>query len=276
MARQINQYTKTRTQATIQNDDLLDFDSTENSGTTYESAKITVQQFLAYVNANNPTIYSANGTLPSARTITSATYETKFVAGDISCQMNNETDDYAFLIREREGGERARLGYDNSENTAILQLRNTAGLFLESSDNKLHVNTTSGGVSFGDLTAFTQLGNAKLSVHGEFRTTANASFGNATVIANTINSPEDYSYMAGKSGFRDQTTNDRCVLQPRNNVFAVMNELMTNVNLQVDSDSTDGNTRLMIWDVDNGQLERVSVGAADSGGTGFKTLRIAN
>jgi hypothetical protein len=42
MALQINQYSKTRTDLTIQDDDLLDFDSTEDSGTSYESAKITV------------------------------------------------------------------------------------------------------------------------------------------------------------------------------------------------------------------------------------------
>lgn len=43
-----------------------------------------------------------------------------------------------------------------------------------------------------------------------------------------------------------------------------------------DDDATAGNTRLLLYDVDNGQLERVSVGAADSGGTGYKVLRIAN
>lgn len=37
-----------------------------------------------------------------------------------------------------------------------------------------------------------------------------------------------------------------------------------------------GNTRLLLYDVDNGQLERVTVGDADSGGTGFKVLRIPN
>jgi len=35
-------------------------------------------------------------------------------------------------------------------------------------------------------------------------------------------------------------------------------------------------TRLFVFDVDNGQLERVTVGVADSGGTGFKVLRIPN
>jgi len=46
--------------------------------------------------------------------------------------------------------------------------------------------------------------------------------------------------------------------------------------LQVDRDATAGNTRLLIYDVDNGTFERVSVGAADSGGAGFKLLRIPN
>jgi hypothetical protein len=43
-----------------------------------------------------------------------------------------------------------------------------------------------------------------------------------------------------------------------------------------DNDTTAGNTRFMIWDVDNATLERVTVGAADSGGAGFKLLRIPN
>lgn len=43
-----------------------------------------------------------------------------------------------------------------------------------------------------------------------------------------------------------------------------------------DASATATHTRLLIYDVDNGQLERVTVGAADSGGAGFKVLRIAN
>ena len=49
-----------------------------------------------------------------------------------------------------------------------------------------------------------------------------------------------------------------------------------NVNAKIDNDSTSGNTRFLIYDVDNATLERVSVGAADSGGVGFKVLRIPN
>jgi len=45
---------------------------------------------------------------------------------------------------------------------------------------------------------------------------------------------------------------------------------------QVDVDATAGNTRFLLYDVDNATLERVTVGAADSGGAGYKLLRIPN
>lgn len=46
--------------------------------------------------------------------------------------------------------------------------------------------------------------------------------------------------------------------------------------VRFDANATAANTRMLIYDVDNGTLERVSVGAADSGGAGFKVLRIPN
>ena len=46
--------------------------------------------------------------------------------------------------------------------------------------------------------------------------------------------------------------------------------------IEWDDSTTSGNTRLFVYDVDNGQFERVSVGAADSGGAGYKVLRIPN
>ena len=49
-----------------------------------------------------------------------------------------------------------------------------------------------------------------------------------------------------------------------------------NESLRIDYPSTATQTGLLIYDVDNNALERVTVGAADSGGAGFKVLRIAN
>jgi len=46
--------------------------------------------------------------------------------------------------------------------------------------------------------------------------------------------------------------------------------------LQSDVSTTARDTRLLIYDVDNGTVERVSVGDPDSGGANFKVLRIPN
>jgi len=43
-----------------------------------------------------------------------------------------------------------------------------------------------------------------------------------------------------------------------------------------DRSTTATHTRFMVYDVDNATVERVTVGAADSGGSGFKVLRIPN
>jgi hypothetical protein len=45
---------------------------------------------------------------------------------------------------------------------------------------------------------------------------------------------------------------------------------------QIDRNATAGQTRLLLWDIDKGSLQRVSIGASDSGGTGFKVLRVPN
>lgn len=46
--------------------------------------------------------------------------------------------------------------------------------------------------------------------------------------------------------------------------------------LKVDGSVTAGQTRMLIYDVDNATVERVTVGAADSAGVGYKVLRIPN
>jgi hypothetical protein len=46
--------------------------------------------------------------------------------------------------------------------------------------------------------------------------------------------------------------------------------------LQVDGNTTAGETPLLLLDIDKGTLQRVSIGAADSGGAGFKVLRVPN
>lgn len=46
--------------------------------------------------------------------------------------------------------------------------------------------------------------------------------------------------------------------------------------MRLDGSTTARDTAMLLWDVDNATLERVTVGIADSGGVGFKVLRIPN
>ena len=46
--------------------------------------------------------------------------------------------------------------------------------------------------------------------------------------------------------------------------------------IKVDGSTTTGDTRFFLYDATAGTIKRVLVGAADSGGTGFKMLRVAN
>lgn len=46
--------------------------------------------------------------------------------------------------------------------------------------------------------------------------------------------------------------------------------------IQADGNNTTGNTRFLLYDVTSGALQRVVVGANDSGGSGYRMLRIAN
>lgn len=46
--------------------------------------------------------------------------------------------------------------------------------------------------------------------------------------------------------------------------------------LHIDGNTTAGETPLLLLDIGKGTLQRVSIGASDSGGTGFKVLRVPN
>ncbi len=89
----------------------------------------------------------------------------------------------------------------------------------------------------------------------------------------TLNGDVTFSGTCGFFGGASGDSNMYILAPP---AFSILMRVNNNTNLSVDDNATAGNTRMMVWDVDNGTLERVSVGAADSGGAGFKVLRIPN
>lgn len=184
MALQINQYSKTRTDLTIQDDDLLDFDSTEDSGTSYESAKITVSDFLAYVSANvsSNSIYTADDTISADRTLTASGAYTKWNDGDIKIDHTGESDSYGFII-EFSSAERGQLGFNQLLQSAFLELQNFdagpgLGTFFNAIDGKvaighgtptstLHVKGTGSTAATTNFLAQNSVGNDLLKIRDD-------------------------------------------------------------------------------------------------------------
>lgn len=142
MAKQINQYTKTRLSGTVQDDDLLDMDSTEDSGSSFESAKMTVLNLVTYLSSAVKTLYTSDGALGSDRLVTSLTFFTKFLGGDVIVEMEGETVNYGFLVNQLGGGEFGRFGFDQANSSGVLLLNDLSGQFF--SANQGVVNSRDG------------------------------------------------------------------------------------------------------------------------------------
>ncbi len=131
---------------TIHLEDLLDFSNTEDSGLTYnESQKVTVQELLTYINGSGSidNIYTANGTLLADRQVTSNTFYTRFIGGDVQVVMNDEITDYAFTVGDVSATERGRLGYDQATASGLLTLSSNAdGSWFNAVDGQVGIGTT--------------------------------------------------------------------------------------------------------------------------------------
>ena len=134
MGKQTNQYTKTRTAATTQSDDLLDIDSTEDTGTTFESAKMKVSELLAYINANVNNLYRIDGSLTGSRNVTLDNHTLSFVQGKI--RFKSTGGDIPFSLDNSSGVERVKLEYFTTQDSGSLTLSNAAGNFFNSVDGE--------------------------------------------------------------------------------------------------------------------------------------------
>lgn len=85
------------------------------------------------------------------------------------------------------------------------------------------------------------------------------------------------AYLADKFGlFAEPTASALLLAAPGSGQTIDLYGGDTNLSGQFDGNATAGNTRFLLWDVTAGSLKRVSVGASDSGGSGFKLLRVPN
>ena len=127
---------------TIHVDDLLDFSNTEDSGSTFTaSQKVKVSEFLTFLNGNIDNIYTADGTLTGNRSVTSATFWTRFLNGDVIVEAEDDINDYAFLIHDTVQSERGRFGYDAGTGSAILTMNTISGEWFSAVDEVVNINT---------------------------------------------------------------------------------------------------------------------------------------
>ena len=138
MGKQTNQYTKTRTAATTQSDDLLDIDSTEDTGTTFESAKMKVSELLAYINANVDNLYNADGST-GTRNVTIGNNTLSFIGGKI--RFKSTGGDIPFSLDNSSGVERVKIEYFATSDSGALTLSNAAGTFFRAYDGTVETNT---------------------------------------------------------------------------------------------------------------------------------------
>jgi hypothetical protein len=163
--------------------------------------------------------------------------------------------------------------------TAVGSTSASTGAFTTlTASTSLRCGTTSDLLGLGDN--FTCAGAA--STYGAHRrvgdivdTTAYAlGVGGGLAFGGKYTSGGSYAEFASISGVKDNATDGNTA--GRFSVSVARNAASGQEKLRLDDTTTARDTALMLWDVDNGTLERVTVGIADSGGAGFKLLRIPN
>lgn len=126
------------------------------------------------------------------------------------------------------------------------------------------------GISWDNGTEFVHRGSASDSVEIGVGSTAVATFDSTGVAVNVgdiqfSNLGTGLKWDTGTEFVRRASAGEKIEIGIASGVVAAW-----------DDSATARNTRMLLYDVDNGTLERVTVGDPDSGGTGFKVLRIPN
>lgn len=141
------------------------------------------------------------------------------------------------------------------------------------------------GSLYTGTTTESHIGNGA-SIEGQLRivyspggVTPSLIFSDTTPVIRTDNSSADWYFTFRNTGstrvrFGAGTT-DGSFIQPETTDKVSLKNAAGTVMAQITPPSS-GETGLWLYDADNATLERVTVGAADSGGAGFKVLRIPN
>ncbi len=143
MAEKISDYTADNASNPLKNADLLDVSNEDGGGvgTCDVSKKITVEEFIAFANANGLNIYVKNGSITGDRDLTADTFYTRWTGGDVQVAMADEINDYGFKVLDVSLAEKARLSYDQATLSGFLRIKNASGNFFVARDGTFNVNT---------------------------------------------------------------------------------------------------------------------------------------
>ncbi len=113
--------------------DLLDVSNTEDGGTSYdESQRVELDTFITYLGTVIKNLYNLDGTLLADRTITAATFFTKWIDGDVIVNTGELTE-RGFTVNAFNDVERARLSFNQALQSGELSLTDDGGEWLNSS-----------------------------------------------------------------------------------------------------------------------------------------------
>ena len=165
MSKQINQYTKSRNRTDLTNSDLLDVDSSDDNGTTYESAKLPIGELKQNI-ADGFTFYRTDGLFPISnnnRTVDFNTGKLKFQGGGDVELRGTGLSNYGFSVQNLTNVERARLGTDDALDTGEISLSNSAGEYFSASNGFVGVG---GGLQTNVPKSLAVIGDQVISTNG--------------------------------------------------------------------------------------------------------------
>lgn len=141
MAEKTSQYTADATSDPIKGADLLDFSNEDGGGGFDASKKITVDEHMAYINANVTNYYNADGTLSGNRVIDMASFRSIWEDGDIIVKA--DLVDAGYTLWNTLSQERGVFKHDVALDSGALALNNASGIYFNANDGKVALNGAS-------------------------------------------------------------------------------------------------------------------------------------
>jgi hypothetical protein len=192
--------------------------------------------------------------------------------GDAIVRVQNATAGAAARAYFQIVGDAAGLvGYFGVGSSTHSTLANTFFMLTDSGAEAILIRPTTGSTRVEKATALTNTVQEVLQINHTSSGTPAAGFGSRLLYRLESSTTTDQDAVALEAIWGNATHASRSAYLSIKVASTALAEVA-----RFDKPTTATQTGLMLYDVDNNTVERVTGGAADSGGTGFKVLRIPN